>query len=129
MHELRKAGLPTGTSSRVGIAIWKYRLSGWLVADASYIREVGSDLDLCQVIVRIDKDSHVVVVQKCPFERTDVDKPDVTEWALVDVADIGRSGQPDIVLEADAYEDHWFEVLSVRGGKCETIFSGLGYYL
>src|SRR5690348_10244882 len=98
MHELRKAGLPTGTSSRVGIAIWKYRLSGWLVADASYIREVGSDLDLCQVIVRIDEDSHVVVVRKCPFKRTDVDKPDVTEF-------------------------------TVRDGECETLFSGLGYYL
>jgi|SRR5690348_2311869 len=84
---------------------------------------------LCQVIVRIDEDSHVVVVRKCPFKRTDVDKPDITEWALVDVADIGHSGQPGIILEGDAYEDHWFEVVTVRDGECETLFSGLGYYL
>lgn len=127
--ELGKVGLPANAPGQIAFTIWKYRSSGWIVADASYSRLARSSLDLCQVIVRIDKDSHVLVLRKCPFKNTDADVPDVTEWTLADVADIERSGQPDIILEGDAYEDHWFEVVSVHDGKCETIFSGLGYYL
>jgi len=38
--------------------------------------------------------------------EADADAPDITECSLVDIADVDGSGQPDIVLEADAYENH-----------------------
>lgn len=131
INELRKAGLRANARGHIGFTIWKYRAEGWLVADASYSKLAGDKVGLCQVIVRIDVESHVLVLRKCPFivMEADADTPDITEWALVDVADADGSGRPDIVLEGDAYEDHWFEVLSVHDGRCETIFSGLGYYL
>lgn len=129
--QLRKVGLPAKATRGFAFTIWKYRSAGWIVADASYSALRGSKVSLCQVIVRIDKDSHVLILRKRPFITmgADADTPDITEWTLVDVADIEHSGHPDIVLEGDAYEDHWFEVLSVHDGKCETIFSGLGYWL
>lgn len=131
MEQLRKAGLPENARGQIGVTVWKYRSKGWIVADAYYSSLVGLKVSLCQVIVHIDQDSHVVVLRKCPFtvKDADADTPDITNWGLVDVADVDGSGQPAIVLEGDAYEDHWFEVLRVHDGKCETIFSGLGYYL
>ena len=123
--------MPPKVRGPIGLTVWKYRSSGWLVVDASYSRLVGDQVSLAQVILRIDQSSHVLVLRKCPFTAMGADDatPDITEWSLVDIADVDGSGQPDIILEADAYEDHWFEVLSVHAGKSETLFSGLGYYL
>jgi hypothetical protein len=46
------------------------------------------------------------------------------------VRDVNGDGTPDIVLEGDAYEDHWLEVISIsKNFTVRTIFSGLGYYL
>ncbi len=131
IEQLRKAGLPENARGQIRFTVWKYRSKGWTVADAYYSTLVGLKVSLCQVIVYIDQHSHVLVLRKCPFTvmDADADTPDITNWALVDVADIEHSGEPDIVLEGDAYEDHWFEVLSVHDGIPETIFSGLGYYL
>jgi hypothetical protein len=35
----------------------------------------------------------------------------------------------EIVLQGDAYEDHWLEVVKFEPDSLKTIFSGLGYYL
>ena len=67
--------------------------------------------------------------RKLPLKKTDINVPDVTDWTLLDIADTRGNGQLDVILEGDAYEDHWFEVISVQNGSAKTIFSGLGYSL
>lgn len=64
-----------------------------------------------------------------PFQKTDADVPQVTTWFPVDIADVDGDGQAEIVLEGDAYEDHWLEVFDIQDDSFKTIFSGLGYYL
>jgi hypothetical protein len=100
-----------------------------VLAAATYSRIVGSDLELCQVIVTIDGNSQVLVLRELPFRKTDADVPDTTERSPVDLADVDGCGKIEIILEADAYEDHWLEVISVHDGVSTTIYSGLGYYL
>ena len=99
------------------------------MAEAYYFHIVGSDMELCQVIVAIDQGSHAFVLRKLPFQKTDADVPAVTQWSLIDLADAGGDGQVDFILEGDAYEDHWLEVVTMQGGSPRTVFSGLGYYL
>jgi hypothetical protein len=53
----------------------------------------------------------------------------VTTWSPIDLADVDGDGRVDVILEGDAYEDHWLEVDTVQDGSSRTIFSGLGYYL
>ncbi len=45
------------------------------------------------------------------------------------VASIVPFQRPELVLEGDAYEDHWLEVVRIGDGSVKTIFSGLGYSL
>jgi hypothetical protein len=127
--ELRHLGLPTKANGQIYFTIWKSSSSDWSVAEAYYSRTVGTDLDVCQVIVIIDQNSHVVVLRKLPFQTTDVDVPRVTQWSLLDLVDVDGDGQVEIILEGDAYEDHWLEVIGMRDGSPKTLFSGLGYYL
>jgi hypothetical protein len=58
-----------------------------------------------------------------------MDVPTVTLWAPVDLADADGDGEEDVVLEGDAYENHWLEVITLHDGSATTVFSGLGYYL
>jgi hypothetical protein len=109
--------------------VWKSIRGGLLIATADYYRVVGSDMELCEAIVAIDGDSRVTVLRKVPFQKADADVPTVTQWSLVDLADVEGDGNIDIVLEGDAYEDHWLEVVTVHDGTAKTKFSGLGYYL
>jgi hypothetical protein len=129
VDELRLLGLPDNASGEIRFNIMKSLASGWSVAGADYSHAAGEDLELCEVIVLIDKDSHVAVLRKLPFQKTDIDVPRVTQWSVIDVADVEGTGQLDIVLEGDAYEDHWLEVISLSSGSPQTVFSGLGYYL
>ncbi len=129
VDELRGLGLPEKASGEIRFNILKSLASGWSVADADYSNKSGEDLELCEVIVLIDKDSHITVLRKLPFQKTDIDVPSVTQWSVVDVADVEGTGQLAIVLEGDAYEDHWLEVISLHSGSPQTVFSGLGYYL
>jgi hypothetical protein len=39
------------------------------------------------------------------------------------------NGQSEFILEGDAYENHWLEVVGMKDGVFKTTFSGLGYYL
>ena len=126
--ELRRLGLPAKLSGEVYFNVWECS-SGWSLAEAYYDRIAGSDLTLSQVIATIDQNSHVHVLRKVPFQETDADKPMVTTWSLVDIADVEGDGRAEVILEGDAYEDHWIEVDSLKGESPNTIFSGLGYYL
>jgi hypothetical protein len=129
LHELHRLGLPANANGETTFSVWKSTKTDFLIARADYRRVVGSDIELCQVIVIIDGNAQAVVVRQVPFQKTDVDVPSVTRWSLVDLADVDGDGNIDIVLEGDAYEDHWLEVVSMRKGLPQTIFSGLGYYL
>jgi hypothetical protein len=84
---------------------------------------------LCEVIAIIDRSSHLHVLRKVPFQKTAAVKPEVTTWSPIDLADVDGDGNVDVILEGDAYEDHWLEVETVQDGSSHTIFSGLGYYL
>ncbi|SRR6266404_115543 len=90
---------------------------------------VGSDIELCEVVAVVDQNAHVTVLRKLPLKKTDVDVPGVTERTPLDLADTRGTGQLDVILVGDAYENHWLEVISVHNGSARTIFSGLGYYL
>jgi hypothetical protein len=129
INELRRLGLPAKVSGQTYFRIWKSTTSSWSLAAAYYSRTAGSDLELCQVIVIIDQSSHVLVLRKLPFQKTDIDKPAVTQWSPTDLADVDGDGRADVILQGDAYEDHWLEVISVGHEPPRTVFSGLGYYL
>jgi hypothetical protein len=45
------------------------------------------------------------------------------------IADMDGDGELEIILEGDAYENHWLEVDKLQGGTFRKVFSGLGYYL
>ena len=84
---------------------------------------------MCEVILMIDRNWKVYVVRQLPLQKI-VDDPSVFKtWTPIDLADANRDGHLDVILRGDAYENHWLEVVTVRNGKVETIFSGLGYYL
>jgi hypothetical protein len=126
-RELRRLGLPAKANGQTHFTTWRSTASGWSLAAAYYSRTTGSAVELCQVIVVIDHGSHVLVLRKLPFQKTDVERPAVTQWYPIDLAD--GDGQTDVVLQGDAYEDHWLEVVRVGHGSSRTVFSGLGYYL
>ena len=128
-RELRRLGLPAKANGQTYFTAWKSTASGWSLAAANYVRSAGSNIELCQVIVVIDQSSHVLMLRKLPFQKTDVERPAVTQWSPIDLADVDGDGQVDVVLRGDAYEDHWLEVVSVGQGSSRTVFSGLGYYL
>ncbi len=128
-HELQRLGLPANANGQTRFYVMRSVVSGWSVAGAEYSHTVGEDIELCEVIVTIDQNSHVMVLRELPFQKTDVDVPKVTEWYPVDLADVDGDGQVDAILEGDAYEDHWLEVVSMHNGSPQTVFSGLGYYL
>jgi hypothetical protein len=127
--ELRRLGLSPDARGQTYYEVWKSVHSNWSLAMAYHSRSVGPDLELCEVIVVVDESSHVTVLRKLPFQKTDADVPTVTQWAPVGIADVDGEGHEDVVLEGDAYENYWLEVISVRDGSPKTVFSGLGYYL
>jgi hypothetical protein len=126
---MRKLGLPFSDERQVYFTIWQPVSSDWALAEAYYQHSAGTDLTICQVVATIDQSSQVRVLRKVRFRKTDADKPAVTTWSPVDLADVDGDGHVEIILEGDAYEDHWLEVDCVKDGSPHTIFSGLGYYL
>ncbi|HEV2522090.1 MAG TPA: hypothetical protein VGT24_06880 [Candidatus Acidoferrales bacterium] len=127
--EMHHLGLPANASGQTNFWVWKSTLADWSLAAASYSHSIGDEVELCQVIVIIDINSHVTVLRKLPFQKTDIDLPRVTQWSPIDLADVDAYGYADVILEGDAYEDHWLEVVDLNHGSPQTIFSGLGYYL
>ena len=127
--ELRGLGLPAKAAGQIYFTDWESTSFGWSLVSADYDYSTGNDLMLCEVIAIIDRSSHIHVLRKVPFQKTAAVKPEVTTWSLIDLADVDSDGQIDVILEGDAYEDHWLEVDSMQDGFSRTIFSGLGYYL
>lgn len=130
MQELQGLGLPAKGGNETHFVVWESVSSGWTVAEADYSHVAGENMTTCQVIAIIDHDSQPHDVRKLQCQQTDADVPTVTTWSLVDVVDVDADGRAEVVLEGDAYEDHWLEVVSVgEDFSFKTIFSGLGYYL
>jgi hypothetical protein len=127
--ELRGLGLPAKAAGKIYFTEWESTSSGWSLVSADYDDSTGDDLMLCEVIAIIDRSSHIHVLRKVPFQKTAAVKPEVTTWSPIDLADVDGDGNVDVILEGDAYEDHWLEVETVQDGSSRTIFSGLGYYL
>jgi len=63
------------------------------------------------------------------LQKTNADKSTAITWFPMGIADADGDGQLEIILEGDAYENHWLEVDQMQGGSFKKIFSGLGYYL
>jgi hypothetical protein len=129
VRELRRLGLPAKVTGQIYFSIWESQRSGWSVAEAYYSHLVGQNIELSQVIAIVDQSSRAIVLRELPLKKTSADVPGITLWSIVDLADADGDGQVDIILQGDAYENHWFEVVSLERGSPKTVFSGLGYYL
>jgi hypothetical protein len=127
MANLRRLGLPVGAPGSVYFTSWKG--SGWSLVEAYFSRVDGEELSACGVIFVQRAGSAPIVLREMPYVRTDVDSKDLTTWTPIDIVDVDGDGQPEFVLEGDAYEDHWLEVIQIANGKPRTVFSGLGYGL
>ena len=127
--KLRGLGLPAKPRGQIYFTVWQPTGLDWALVEAYYDHIEGSDVTLCQVIAIIDQNSQVSVLRKVPFQKTDADKNTVTTWSLLDLADVNADGQVEVILEGDAYEDQWIEVVGMNDGSFKTIFSGLGNYL
>lgn len=129
IREMHRLGLPANTNKGIQFDELDSNASGWSVVAGSYHDVKGPDLLLCGVILVIDQTGNTRVVRKVPFQKTDADVPQVATWSLLDITDVDADGNSEIVLQGDAYEDHWLEVVRVEPDSLKTIFSGLGYYL
>jgi hypothetical protein len=127
-RELHRLGLPPTNDMDIHYRVLSSE--NLSVAEASYDHSRDSDLWLCQVVVIFRNPAELHVLHEVPFQKTDVDVPEVTTWSPIDIADVNNDGRQEIVLEGDAYENHWFEVVTVNDALAtKTVFSGLGYYL
>ena len=129
VREMRRLGLPARAEKDIYFTVWQPSSTKWLLAAADYGQANGSDLMLCQVIVVIGPSGRVQPLRKVQFQKTNADKSTVTTWFPIGIADVDGDGQLEIIMEGDAYENHWFEVDQMQGGSFRKIFSGLGYYL
>jgi hypothetical protein len=129
LQEMRRLGLPAKAEKDIYFTVWQPSSAKWFLAAADYGQASGSDLALCQVIVVVGPSGPVQVLRKVQFQKTNADKPTVTTWFPMGIADVDGDGQLEIILEGDAYEDHWLEVDKMQGGSFRKIFAGLGYYL
>jgi hypothetical protein len=129
VREMRRLGLPARAEKDIYFTVWQPSSAKWFLAAADYGQANGSDLSLCQVIVMVGPGGRVQALRKVQFQKTNADKPTVTTWFPLGIADVDGDGQLEIILEGDAHEDHWLEVDKLRGGSFRKVFSGLGYYL
>jgi hypothetical protein len=129
LREMRQLGLPATAEKDVYFTVWQPSSAKWFLAAADYDETNGNQLALCQVIVVVDAGGRVQALRKVRFQKTDADVPTVTTWFPMGIADVDGDGQLEIILEGDAYEDHWLEVDKLQNGSFRKIFSGLGYYL
>jgi hypothetical protein len=129
VREMRRLGLPAKAEKDIYFTVWQPSSAKWFLAAADYGEAKGSNLALCQVILVVDQGGHVQALRKVHFQKTNADVPTVTTWFPMGIADVDGDGQLEIILEGDAYEDHWLEVDQMQRGFFKKIYSGLGYYL
>lgn len=129
VERLHQLGLPSNAPGQIRFTVWKPSTPHWLLAEAYYDHIVGESVTLCQILAIVNYDSKLSPIKEVPFQKTDANKNTVTTWSFLDLADVDGSGKLSLVLEGDAYEDHWVEVDKIGGESVEVIFSGLGYYL
>src|ERR1700731_4079674 len=128
VREMRRLGLPATAEKDIYFTVWQPSSAKWFLAAADYGQTNGSHLALCQVIIVVDPGGHIKVLRKVRFQKTNADVPTVITWFPLGIADVDGDGQLEIILEGDAYEDHWLEVDKMHGGSFRKIFFGLGYY-
>jgi hypothetical protein len=75
--QLHRLGFPAKASEQTYFDVWKSAHSTWLFAMAYYSRALGSDLELCQVLVVVDERGHAFVLRESQFQKPDVDVPTV----------------------------------------------------
>ena len=126
---MRELGLPAAEENQITFTVLQWTRTGLLVAAADYSRREGRHLTSCELIVAVDASSHISPLRQSACHVDDADVPRGTSWSLLDIRDVDGDGQPDIVLAANMYENAWLEVVAVRRGVAETIFSGLGVSL
>jgi hypothetical protein len=129
LREMRRLGLPAKAEKDIYFTVWQPSSTRWFLAAADYGQANSGQLALCQVIVVVGPGGRVQPLRKVQFQKTNADRPAVTTWFPMGIADVDGDGQLEIILEGDAYEDHWLEVDKMQGGTFRKIFSGLGYYL
>ncbi len=128
-REMRKLGVPSKEGRQTYFVVWEEPSSGRSFVEARYTRSWKEKLMFCKLIAIIDGKSYVRVLRKVKLQMIDPDVRALTEWSLLDLADVNGDGHFEVILEADDYENHWLEVVSLQDGDTRTIFSGLGYYL
>lgn len=129
-NALRDLGLSVKARGQIYFTVWQSAGLNWSLVEANYDHIVGEENEqLCQIIGIVDQNSELKVLKKVRFQKVDADKNNVTTWSPVDLADVNGDGQIEIILEGDAYEDHWVEVDQMKDGYFSRVFSGLGYYL
>jgi hypothetical protein len=129
VREMRRLGLPAKAEKDIYFTVWQPASAKWLLGAVDYGETNGGQLALCQVILVVDPGGRVQTLRKVRFQKTDADVPTVTTWFPMGIADVDGDGELEIILEGDAYEDHWLEVDKMQGGTFKKVFSGLGYYL
>jgi hypothetical protein len=99
--ELRRLGLPAKAKGQIYFTVWQTIGMNWSLVEAYYDHIEGSDVTLCQVIAIVGQNSHVSILRKVPFQKTDADKNTVTTWSPLDLADVnaGRSGRSSRALD------------------------------
>lgn len=128
-REMRRLGLQAAQNAETRFTVLRSTSAGWSVAEGIYYRLQGESATFCQVVVSVDVSSRVNVLRQHRCHKENADVSEGTSWSLLGIADVDGDGQPDIIFEGDEYENHWLEVVSLRGASVHTIFSGLGYYL
>ena len=129
LREMRRLGLPPKAEKDIYFTVWQPSSAKWFLAAADYGQASGGELALCQVILVVGTGGHLQTLRKVQFQKTNADAHTVTTWFPMGIADADGDGQLEIILEGDAYEDHWLEVDKMQAGSFRKVFSGLGYYL
>jgi hypothetical protein len=109
LREMHRIGLPPERDKETYFTVWQAASLTLLGADHGHL--VGEHVVRCQLFAVIDSSGRMRVLRQLPCTKTDRYVPETTDWTPLDVVDVDGDGRAEIVLEADAYENHWIEVV------------------